>query len=221
MPVYEAAPAASDQLPKHQGKGKRKRVSDDEGPIQAPKRRKQDTPCVPGDSSAELPPDAPAWLKSASRMLRSEALGIEWMELVKIWEAFETGEGFSSPGKLAAAGRPRCVADWIQRARAPAYRASITKPTEFGHAFMAWWTSLQPKWRQSAGAPLAKTPGDYDDIRKPGVNGLLSAVAALFFWGLACGSDGRGGWLGAVEEVGWTFRQLVEPPAGKEVAAAP
>lgn len=202
-----STPAAST----HPVMQKGKRASDGEGPTSnRSKRSKRDPP-----SRADLPSSAPAWLMSASGMLRSEALGVEWLELVGTWEAFEVGEGFSFPTKLAAKGRPPCIGDWIQRARAPSYRAAIANPADFAQAFTAWWTSLQPEWRQSPGTLLLKTSGNLDAIRKPGTNGLLSVIAALFFWGFACRSNGRGDWLEAVDEVGWTLRQLVETPAEK------
>lgn len=193
----------------HKGAGKR--ASDGEG-TQPSKRRKQDLRSsrddVPPPGKGILPSDAPRWLTSASGMLRSEALGPEWAELVGVWESFEVAAGFSTPAKLAATGRPPCIADWIQRARAPTYRPAIPDLGDFARNFTAWWASLQPEWRRSTAASLSRKAGDYESIRKPGVNGLLSAIAALFFWGSARESNGPDGWLQAVDEVDWAIRQL-------------
>lgn len=53
-------------------------------------------------------------------------------------------------------------------------------------------------------------PGNYETIWKPGVNGLLSTIAALFFWGLVRGSNSPDGWLQAVDEVGSAVQQLLD-----------
>lgn len=204
------------------GKGKGKRASDGEGPTQDPKRRKQGSlrPLVDSPSTG-LPTDAPPWLVSSSSMLRSEDLGLEWMELVGIWESFEVSEGFDSPTKLPAKGRPPCISDWIQRARTPSYRPTITHPDTFAQVFSAWWSSLQPQWRKSIEGPLPRAFGDYDALRRPGVNGLLSVVAALFFWGTARSLNAPDTWLEMIDEVGWAVGQLVGTRAGEGSSTAP
>lgn len=137
-------------------------------------------------------------------------MGAEWLELVRLWEVFEAREGFASPSNLSPHGRPPCVAEWIKRARAPSYRPPIANLDDYAQVFTQWWGSLQPEWRRSSGS-LVQSSGDLDVLRKPGVNGLLSVLAALFFWGLLLGPGEFGAWLKAVDDVSWALRRLQEP----------
>lgn len=142
-------------------------------------------------------------------MLRSQDLGPEWTALIGLWEALETSE--TPPGalsKLSAKGRPECIGAWIQRARAPTYRPAIADYKAFASGFEAWWRALQPEWRRSADGALLRGKGDFVAVRVTGVNGLLSVLAALFFWGAASGIQ-RDSWLEAVEDVAWVLEQPV------------
>lgn len=160
-----------------------------------------------GDASPALPPGTPTWLTSASRMLRSEPLGDEWSALVGLWEAFEVREGFTAPLNLSPKGRPPCVSDWIKRARSPAYRPTLSNLDNFERGFTEWWESLQPGWRRSPDG-LTREAGDLEAVRKPGVNGLLSVLAALFFWGAQSDPMARDAWLHVVDDVSWTVGQF-------------
>ena len=61
---------------------------------------------------------------------------------------------------------------------------------------------MQPKWRLSKKGEILtqKMDGDLDGLRKPGLNGLLSVLAALFFWGRIAQNNTkqRKGWIGHV-----------------------
>lgn len=153
----------------------------------------------------------PAWISSALGMLRAEALGAPWDEIVRLWEAFEVQNGAANVGRIGATRRPTCVADWIQRARAPAYRPSITNFKKFSSDFFAWWAAIQPDWRRDGDSALLRQSGDMSDISRSGVNGLLSVLAALFFWGTALGENREvdGDWKAAVEDVDWVLRELL------------
>ena len=63
---------------------------------------------------------------------------------------------------------------------------------QFNADFVAWWGSLLP-------SQSATSVRDWSPIAKPGVNGLLSVVAALFFWGDSCGPTSA--WMKCMEEV--------------------
>ncbi|KDR72463.1 hypothetical protein GALMADRAFT_73731 [Galerina marginata CBS 339.88] len=131
------------------------------------KRRQQQQPnlllfvSLPSSSSSPCtgaPSTAPKWFRSALSMLQvdSGGLGPRWMELVALWVDFEAKEAYEERSKLSATGRPVVVKDWIQRARSPTWRPVIKDLAKFEREFGA----------------------------KPGVNGLLSLLATLFFWGL-------------------------------------
>jgi hypothetical protein len=71
---------------------------------------------------------------------------------------------------------------------------------QFDADFVAWWGSLLP-------SQSATSVRDWSPIAKPGVNGLLSMVAALFFWGDSCGPTSA--WMKCMEEVVEALTALV------------
>lgn len=152
-----------------------------------------------------------AWMETPLGMLRGEALGPSWDEVVRLWVAFEIRNRMSDPGRIGATKRPTCVADWIQRARAPGYRPKITNLTKFSNDYGSWWTAIQTDWRREEGSVAIRRSGNMTAINKPGINGLLSVLAALFFWGTALGGDREGddAWKHAVEDLDWVLRELL------------
>lgn len=142
-------------------------------------------------------------------MFETDALGDVWPTLVNAWIRFEESSvGLTGTrGSLPAKGRPSGVYDWIQRARNPNFRPEIADSKAFGDKHIAWWTSLQPEWRISDDGDIIRNYDDYDGgdfegLRKPGVNGLLSALASLYFWGMAVKDSGKKSkrWVQSVED---------------------
>lgn len=156
-----------------------------------------------------FPDHAPKWFTMASLMLRSESLGETWAEAVSFWERFEIAQEFEASLKLGTAHRPPIVAQWIQRARSQTYRPEIRNVDELALKFSAWWRSLQPEWRVAGDGPPARGSGSWDVLRRSGANGLLSVMAALFFWGSSTGGEGTS-WTEAVEDVLYALQELVE-----------
>jgi len=68
--------------------------------------------------------------------------------------------------------------------------------------FKAWWSVLQPEWRKSSSGEIhfSKVDGDWEVLHRPGLNGILSVMAALFFWGVSLQEDSRTGWNDAVSD---------------------
>lgn len=169
------------------------------------------TPTAPSPSPVDTTTPSPGWFSSASEMLRSESLGQTWDEAVSLWEAFETSTGFPDSRrlpKLLARQRPSCVGDWIRRARNSSYRPTIPDPHDADKNFRSWWTNLQPTWRVSTDGSLIRGRGSWEELRRPGINGLLSVLAALFFWGVACGGKDVQ-WEAALADVIWVFGEIV------------
>jgi len=137
-------------------------------------------------------------------MMRSKELGAQWIQLVKAWEAFKVKLDFKESKKLSTTSCPEAVKAWIQRARAPAWMPAIVDTTAYEADFKLWWASVQPKWRKSSAGKVvfARVDGDWEEIRRPGLNGLLSIMAGLYFWGTALGKgdDGQKGWKQAVAD---------------------
>jgi len=135
-------------------------------------------------------------------MLEDGDLGPSWNQLVKAWAAFEAKSDFKELKKLSTTNRPSAVKSWIQRARTSAWRPVISNLADYESEFTAWWSSLQPEWRKSSSGKIlfSKVDGDWEVLRRPGLNGILSVMAALFFWGVALQEDSCTGWNDAVSD---------------------
>lgn len=75
-----------------------------------------------------------------------------------------------------------------------------------------WWRSVQPDWRLSDSiASFKQADGDWGVIKCSGVNGLLSALAALFFWGVALGNTctADAAWSTAVADAAYVLESIV------------
>ena len=109
--------------------------------------------------------------------------------------------------------RPPFIAKWIRYARSPTWRPSIMNVPALETAFHAWWKGLQLDWRMSDDGLtiLDKTDGDWDQLRQPGLNGILSVMACLFYWG--CEAQGNmehcTGWASAVEDCILVLGQII------------
>ena len=127
-------------------------------------------------------------------MLRSEELGPTWLHLVSLWEVFEQKHDFKPADewpKLSSTCRPSCIGEWMKNARRPSWRLVVNEKISFNSQFeadfSAWWAILLP------GKSTASC------IAKPGVNGLLSIITALFFWGSSSGQSSA--WAKSLENV--------------------
>ena len=87
--------------------------------------------------------------------------------------------------KLSAESRPLCIQEWIRRARPTTWRPVITSIPAFEKSFEAWWNNLQPDWRKNDDGSIAfdNVDGDWEKLRKAGLNGIHSVIVALFYWG--------------------------------------
>lgn len=129
--------------------------------------------------------DAPAWFTNVVRMFEGSNLDACWIELVKQWSSFEQRESYSEVRKLSPKNRPAVVGQWIARARSAAWRPNISDLPGFEREFQQWWLTIQPPWRVSNGKLLKDAvDGDWDCLRRPGLNGIVSVLAALFYWGV-------------------------------------
>jgi hypothetical protein len=146
--------------------------------------------CSEHRSVSPVPPvtpdtTSPQWFKTALVMLQKKDLGHEWARLVHSWAAFEVSAGHNDTD-LGKANRPKLIGDWIQRKRSPTWRPPIENVDAYGEQFTKWWFGLQPEWRRSEdGKVLVESvAGDWSAMKRSGKNGLLSVLAALFYWGL-------------------------------------
>lgn len=155
-------------------------------------------------------------------MLSSKDLGGGWLDLVSAWGRFEQAAGYVEAGILSSKGRPPCVGAWIARARTSNFQPPLSGKNlkDLDRSFWKWWHNLQPQHRKDVeaedGVVLPQIVGDMEVIRRPGKNGLLSVLAALWFWGSApqlVNSTTLGSWAAAVDDVSWVVEQLTASPS--------
>lgn len=152
-----------------------------------------------------IPQDAPKWFLNATTLLQSAPWQGSWAALLRGWIAYELRKDLNDDGKLGTTSRPECIKMWIARARSSKWHPKIDLDV-FEGEFWCWWKSLQPEWRQS----LQQEGGDITVLDKPGANGIVSVIVALFYWGKALGSgrETSSEWLRAVKDVEWVLAHL-------------
>lgn len=140
----------------------------------------------------------------------SAPLGEEWQSMVEEWSQFEAQAGYGAGGFLTSKHRPAAVGQWLKRARTadwwPQSLDSSRYALEFGH----WWVAMQPAWRIKDGKVVDElVEGEWGDLRVSGINGVLSVVAGLFFWGLHAHHTPphKQQWLAAVTSFHQVLRQ--------------
>ncbi|KAJ7650268.1 hypothetical protein FB45DRAFT_732160 [Roridomyces roridus] len=186
------------------------------------------TPVVPAPSSnlertrqsplsVQCPPGADTWLRDSLERLSKVKLGGKFEFLLQAFVSLEAAYGFNRPPVTDANGRkkkesslppddrPPQVAQWIKVARKTT--PVIKDVALFQSQWRAWWDGLQPEWRgNSANGESGwsdKTKADWGVLVVPGINGLLSVVSTLYWWGCAEKAAGElsEDWGMAVEEV--------------------
>jgi hypothetical protein len=130
-----------------------------------------------------LPANAPEWVIRAAAMLNAPLLGHDWMKIVDTWVRYQTASDCNNDCKLAATGCPACISAWIQCKCSLTWCPEITDLNKFEAGFWTWWGSLQPEWREG----FQQVNGDWEVLQRPGINGIVSMLAALFYWGTASG----------------------------------
>ncbi|KAJ7758930.1 hypothetical protein DFH07DRAFT_741385 [Mycena maculata] len=148
-----------------------------------------------------------------------EDLGPHFRAVVAAWMRAEAASKFmQGPTNLPSKGRPKQVGAWITSARGKrGCNTSVANLALYAVEWQNWWDSLQPNWR-SRGADGAWTVGtsygkdgkEWGHLLQWGVNGTLSIVASLYFWGCAVREDdvAKIRWETAVTDVGWMLEGL-------------
>ena len=204
--------------------GKRTRESSAEGDKRVKKVKVGSFPNDLGRNSSDIscptsaiqsPEGAPAWFRNALQMFQSDgvALGEEWSRLLRNWAQFGDQSAYTSHEKLGTLHRPKVVKDWIQRARPATWRPVIDNVADLEKSYSMWWASLQPAWRHFEDGSLRTdlVDGDWSELRRPGVNGILNVLVVLFYWGLLVVGDNevRQRWLLAVEDCTMVLNHLI------------
>jgi len=89
--------------------------------------------------------------------------------------------------KLSTAHRPDAIKAWIARACSSSWRPAISDISLYETEFTLWWAMLQPVWckRSDGNIIFSKVEGDWEVLQRAGLNGVLSVMAGLLFWGVS------------------------------------
>lgn len=142
---------------------------------------------------------APLWAKNSLDLFQFDSPLPEFVALLQKWIDFEQTKKWASKGKFGAITRPQAVHDWISHARPKTFQlqavvSGVNTVEEFQTKFWAWWSVLQPEFRQRAddedtmlardedGRPDRRREGDWGVMDIHGLNGWVSIMATLCFW---------------------------------------
>ncbi|KAJ7061368.1 hypothetical protein C8F01DRAFT_987763 [Mycena amicta] len=151
-----------------------------------------------------------AWICKVYGEITGVNLGAAYNDTLAAYFALEASYGYvNGTGRLSAENCPPQMYEWIHHKRIarPAY-CTINDPASFATEFWTWWTGLQPPWRETTTEiqPYnAERKGEsWGGLVVPGINGMLTAVAMVYWWGCeekTRGSWPTGQWVDAVEDV--------------------
>ncbi|KAJ7265598.1 hypothetical protein C8J57DRAFT_1069201 [Mycena rebaudengoi] len=172
----------------------------------------------PPSSLVPCPAKAAEWFCHARLELTRRDLGPHFAAILNAWTRIEAASRFEhSESNLPHKGRPAQVGRWTaaQRRARPA-DISITDLAKYAVQWRAWWGSLQPVWRSKGVDGQWDIGGSYGsewgDLFQWGVNGVLSLLAALYFWGCAVldvpEANEAQVWELEVQDVGWMLEGL-------------
>ncbi|KAJ7040189.1 hypothetical protein C8F04DRAFT_1178284 [Mycena alexandri] len=191
--------------------------------VDAPARQRTPTPlpAVP----IVVPEKAPDWLHTSVADLTKVDLGCHYASVVAALIRVEAASRYDDDGSQLPAGtkgaqaRPKVISAWVRGGRGT---KSKTQPTvesisKFVTEWNGWWDSMQPAWRERNGQgrwrvdPPYRKEWDWGVLDTYGVNGILSAVAGIYFWGVTVRSgseDDIARWDTAVQDVVWVLEGL-------------
>ncbi|KAJ7056328.1 hypothetical protein C8F01DRAFT_1311106 [Mycena amicta] len=129
------------------------------------------------------------WLCNVYSELTNVNLGAAYNDALAAYLALEAAYGYANgTGRLSAEHRPAQMQRWIRNKRVatPAY-CGISDATAFAKSYWAWWMGIQPSWREITQEirPVSADRGSesWGALVVPGINGMLTAVAMLYWWG--------------------------------------
>ncbi|KAJ7280550.1 hypothetical protein C8J57DRAFT_1009016, partial [Mycena rebaudengoi] len=159
------------------------------------------------------PAKAPEWFCLARLELTKRDLGPHFHAVLNAWTRIEAASRFQhAETNLPHKGRPAQVGRWIAAQRgARAANTAVTDLAEYAEQWRTWWGSLQPEWRSREADGLwgigVSYGAEWGELYQWGVNGVLSLLAALYFWGCAVSDaqdvDHMRAWELEVQDVGW------------------
>lgn len=189
---------------------------------QPPKRTRSGTVTVsskvsqstqPAKAARRLKADSASWFQDVLEMLCSGQYGDEWQLLLKTWAAFEAKANYEQVKALGAKGRPKVVGDWVKSGRPIPWNAHIENIDGLAGEFAIWWAKLQPAWRLDDDGNVvgSRLLGDWEELQRPGLNGLCSVISCLWVWGRSLDKPEKSkAWLSAVKECQLVLQELIK-----------
>ncbi|KAJ7764950.1 hypothetical protein DFH07DRAFT_738097 [Mycena maculata] len=165
------------------------------------------------------PPKAAQSFVSAHAAMTRVGLGCHFNALIEAWTRVEAASKFEQGvTNLPSKGRPPQVGTWIASARATrgGSQPTVSDPAAYARQWQAWWDSLQPEWRKKDADGTWSVEGyggngnEWGPLTQWGVNGTLSVVASLYFWGCTVHEDldFEPRWEAAVLDATWALEGL-------------
>lgn len=148
----------------------------------------RDLPCLshqhllyPVDAVSDK--EAKKWFPQAFRLVNVD-LGLHYMNFLGHWIRFERLHGWrKSGGRLTGLGRPEIISKWVKEGR---YPPRCIEPCigadgveRYSQEICNWWKSMRP----TTAFDQDKLGDDWVALDKHGINGWLSIVAGMKWWG--------------------------------------
>ncbi|PBK59419.1 hypothetical protein ARMSODRAFT_892561 [Armillaria solidipes] len=138
-----------------------------------------------------------------------------YLTLLEGWNGWDVDN--PKPDILDSTHRPDWVSHWIRCGRKAVPHRQLKDLTTMSEEWWGFWKSLQPEWRgiDTVKGPLSAShrggavKGEWGELSKRGVNGMITVVAGLAFWGLVASGGTRRQkdiWENAVEETKWVLQ---------------
>ncbi|KAK0438394.1 hypothetical protein EV421DRAFT_1906638 [Armillaria borealis] len=182
----------------------------------------------------DLPPDAlllqreswKPWYAQIHKTFDALDLPGQWSMVtmyLTLLEGQNTFEKGTAEDSLTAEGQPKWLSHWVHCGRKAVPHKVMPDLTSIGEEWWMFWKGLQPVWHdidRVKGPLSASHRGDivgekeWGELSKRGVNGVITAVAGLAFWGVvALGGTRRQKdmWDNAVEETKWVLQAMASP----------
>lgn len=168
--------------------------------------------------------DGPDWFQDVGPHFETAVahLGPRWRKLVDIYTIMEGESGWMRSGQLPSNGRPDILDVWIKGGRLTRTSNMIALQLQdlpsFKRAFAVWYAGMQPTWRMSKGGKWERPKVGkrkrigWELVEVNGVNGWLSVVACLYWWGMTTMGGGTqidlDQWEEAVDDATWVMEGL-------------
>ncbi|SJK99867.1 uncharacterized protein ARMOST_03178 [Armillaria ostoyae] len=167
----------------------------------------------------ESDPGRSSWFFDAKKYLESIGTGPEWELLLKMWMVYKGRSGFKNEtsSQFKCGSCPAEVDWWINQGQEKEL-PPIVNLKKFELSWWTWWQELQPEWRDKGSgtfsADLRVVKGDWEHMRKPGINRFYTILATLAWWGRTAAIRGseseRASWIASMVDVDWVLRGMLK-----------